>query len=179
MINIKMIADRESRKLLGVQIVGKGEVAKRIDVASTVIAQRGEVEDIIALDLGYAPAYSQAIDIIIVAAHVMENKLDGLFQGITAIDAQSVIDAKKNCTCIDVRSPQEYEEERIPGVESIPLESLSRRIDEIPRDRGIILVDNTGAKAYQASLILRANGLKNVSILEGGLRMWPFRISRE
>jgi len=111
MINIKMIADRESRKLLGVQIVGKGEVAKRIDVASTVIAQRGEVED--------------------------------------------------------------------PGVESIPLESLSRRIDEIPRDRGIILVDNTGAEAYQASLILRANGLKNVSILEGGLRMWPFRISRE
>lgn len=179
MINIKMIADRKSRKLLGVQIVGKGEVAKRIDVASTVIAQGGEVEDIIALDLGYAPAYSQAMDNIIVAAHVMENKLDALFQGISAVDAQSVIDAKKNCTCIDVRSSQEYEEERIPGVESIPLEALSRRIDEIPRDRGVILVDNTGAKAYQASLILRANGFKKVSILEGGLRMWPFRIARE
>ena len=179
LINIKMIADRKTRKLLGVQIVGRGDVAKRIDVASTVIAHDGEVEDIIALDLGYAPSYSQAMDIIIVAAHVMENKLDALFRGITAVDAQSVIDAKKSCTCIDVRSPQEYEEGRIAGVESIPLESLRRRIDEIPQDRDVILVDNTGAEAYQASLILSANGLSKVSILEGGLYMWPFRISRE
>ncbi len=179
MINIKMIADRTSRKLLGVQIVGRGDVAKRIDVASTIIAQGGGVEDIISLDLGYAPAYSQAMDNIIVAAHVMENKLDALFQGVTAFDAQALINAKKNCTCIDVRSPQEYEEERIPGVESIPLESLSRRIDEIPRDRGVILIDDTGTKSYQASLILIAEGFKNVRILEGGLRMWPFRIVRE
>ena len=179
LINIKMVADRGTRKLLGVQIVGKGDVAKRIDVASTVIAQGGEVGDIAALDLGYAPSFSQAMDIIIVAAHVMENKLDGLFQGITAVDAQSIIEVKKNCTCIDVRSPREYEEERIVGVESIPLESLRRRIDEIPRDRKVILVDNTGAEAYQASLILASNGFTKTSILEGGLYMWPFRISRE
>jgi NADPH-dependent 2,4-dienoyl-CoA reductase/sulfur reductase-like enzyme/rhodanese-related sulfurtransferase/two-component sensor histidine kinase len=179
MIHIKMIADEESRKILGMQIVGRGDVAKRIDVVSTVISQGGGVEDIIALDLGYAPAFSQAMDNVIVAAHVLENKLDALFQGVAALDAQAVIDAKKNCFCIDVRSPQEYEEERIPGVESIPLESLRRRIDEIPRDRAVILVDNTGAKAYQASLILRAQGFENVSILEGGLQMWPFRIARE
>jgi len=179
MINVKLIADRSSRKLLGVQIVGKGDVAKRIDVASTVIAHEGGVEDIISLDLGYAPACSQAMDTILVAAHVMENKLDALFSGVTALDAQTVIDAKKNCTCVDVRSPREYEEERIPGVESIPLESLRRRIDEIPRDRGVILVDNTGREAYEASLILRANGFERVGILEGGLKMWPFRIARE
>jgi rhodanese-related sulfurtransferase len=119
------------------------------------------------------------MDNIIVAAHVMENKLDALFQGVTALDAQALIDAKKSCTCIDVRSPQEYEEERIPGVESIPLEALRRRIDEIPRDRGIILIDNTGAKSYQASLILSAEGFHNIRILEGGLRMWPFKIVRE
>jgi rhodanese-related sulfurtransferase len=179
MINIKMIADRKSRKILGVQIVGKGEVAKRIDVASTIIAQGGTVEDIVSLDLGYAPAYSQAIDIIIVAAHVIQNKMDGLFRGISAFDAQSVINAKKGCTCIDVRSPQEFEAERIPGVVLFPLENMRRRIDEIPRDRDIILVDNTGEKSYQAALILQANGFKNVSILEGGMSMWPFQISRE
>jgi NADPH-dependent 2,4-dienoyl-CoA reductase/sulfur reductase-like enzyme/rhodanese-related sulfurtransferase/two-component sensor histidine kinase len=178
MIHIKMIADRETRKLLGVQIVGRGDVGKRIDVASTVIAHDGGIEDIISLDLGYAPAHSQAMDAIIVAAHVMENKLDALFSGVTALDAQTVIDVKENCTCIDVRSPREYEEERIPGVESIPLESLRRRFDEIPRERGVILVDNTGREAYQASLILKANGFKQVSILEGGLQMWPFRIAR-
>jgi rhodanese-related sulfurtransferase len=179
LINIKMIADRATRRLLGVQIVGRGDVAKRIDVASAVIAHDGKVEDIISLDLGYAPSYSQAIDIIVVAAHVLDNKLDGLFEGLNAADAQSVIDARDGCSCIDVRSPQEYEEERIPGVDSIPLESLRRRIEEIPQDRGVVLVDNTGAEAYQASLILKANGYRDVSILEGGLYMWPFRINRE
>ncbi len=179
MIYVKMIADKKTRKLLGVQIVGKGDVAKRIDVASTVIAHGGTIDDIASLDLGYAPAYSKAIDNIIVAAHVMQNKLDGVFEGIMAIDAQEVIEAKKTCTCIDVRLPREFEEVRIPGVELIPLESLRRRVDEIPRDRGIILIDETGSRSYQASLILKAQGFKNIRILEGGLKMWPFQMVRE
>ncbi len=179
MICVKMIADEKSRKLLGVQIVGKGDVAKRIDVASTVIAHGGTIDDIASLDLGYAPSYSKAIDNIIVTAHVMQNKLDGVYEGITAIDAQAIIEAKKSCTFIDVRLPREFKEERIPGVELIPLESLSRRVDEIPRDRGIILIDETGSRSYQASLILKAQGFKNIRILEGGLKMWPFQTARE
>jgi NADPH-dependent 2,4-dienoyl-CoA reductase/sulfur reductase-like enzyme len=87
MINIKMIADRKTRKLLGVQIVGKGDVAKRIDVASAIISHEGSVDDVISLDLGYAPFHSQAMDALIVAAHVMENKLDALFNGVTALAA--------------------------------------------------------------------------------------------
>ncbi len=179
MIHVKMIGDKKTRKLLGVQIVGKGDVAKRIDVASTVIANDGIIDDIASLDLGYAPSYSRAIDSIIVAAHVMQNKLDGVFEGIMAMDAREVIEAKKTCTCIDVRLPREFEEERIPGVELIPLESLRRRIDEIPRDRGIILIDETGSRSYQASLILKAQGFTNIRILEGGLKMWPFQTARE
>jgi len=42
-----------------------------------------------------------------------------------------------------------------------------------------VLVCDTGARAYQASLILKANGLTNVRILEGGLKMWPFELARE
>lgn len=179
MICIKMTADRKTQGVLGVQIVGKGEVAKRIDVAATVIARKGKVEDIIDLDLGYAPAYSQAIDNIIVAAHVLQNKLDGVLQGVVSTTAQELLGKKKECVCIDVRSPQEFEEERIPGFISIPLESLRRRIDEIPRDRPIILVCKTGAKSYQASLILEAHGFKQATILEGGLAMWPFKVSRD
>jgi len=179
MINVKLVADRNTRKLLGVQIVGKGDVAKRIDVAAAEIAHGCTVEDIVSVDLGYAPAYSKAIDTIVTAAHVMQNKLDGLFEGITASDARTIMDTKTNCSCIDVRSPQEYEEERIPGAVSIPLESLRRRIDEIPRDSGVILICETGARSYQAALILKAHGFKDVKILEGGLKMWPFRISRE
>jgi NADPH-dependent 2,4-dienoyl-CoA reductase/sulfur reductase-like enzyme/rhodanese-related sulfurtransferase/two-component sensor histidine kinase len=179
MINIKLIADRSTRKVLGAQIVGMGDAAKRIDVVSSVITAGGDVDDLAAVDLGYGPSYSQAIDSIQRAAHVMDNKMSGLFTGITADLALDRIQEKTNCVCIDVRSPREFEEERIPGVESIPLESLRARLDEVPRDRSILLVCDTGARSYQASRILEANGFRNASILEGGLRMWPFQIRRE
>jgi NADPH-dependent 2,4-dienoyl-CoA reductase/sulfur reductase-like enzyme/rhodanese-related sulfurtransferase/two-component sensor histidine kinase len=179
LLNTKLVADRSSRRLLGAQIVGEGDVDKRVDVVSAVIAGGGTVEKLTSIDLGYGPSYSQAIDSIQRAAHVMQNKLDGMFEGVTADQAKNMLKVKQDCVCIDVRSPGEFEEERIPGVESIPLESMRRRLDEIPRDKGILLVCDTGARSYQASLILRANGFKTVRILEGGLSMWPYQIRRE
>jgi NADPH-dependent 2,4-dienoyl-CoA reductase/sulfur reductase-like enzyme/rhodanese-related sulfurtransferase/two-component sensor histidine kinase len=179
LIHVKMTADRTTKKLLGVQIAGEGDVSKRIDVSAAVIASGGTLEEVASLDLGYAPAYSQALDNILVASHVLQNKLEGRFEGINAVNANELIQLKRDCLCIDVRSPHEYEEERIPGMDLIPLESIRRRIEEIPRDRSVVLVCDTGARSYQASLILRANGYANVRILEGGLKMWPFQVARD
>ncbi len=179
MINIKMTADRSTGRLLGVQIVGEGEVDKRVDVAASVIANKGSLNDVIALDLGYTPAYSRAIDNLITAAHIIQNKMDGLFEGIVPVDAEKVLKVGNAVAWIDVRTPQEFEEERIPGCDLIPLGSLRRRLDEIPSEREIVLVCQTGAQSYQASLILKSNGFKKVKILEGGLRMWPYSVIKE
>lgn len=179
MINIKMTADRSTGRLLGVQIVGEGEVDKRVDVAASVIANKGSINDVISLDLGYTPAYAQAIDNLITAAHIIQNKMDGLFEGIVPADAEKVLKAGNAVAGIDVRNPQAFEEERIPGCDLIPLGSLRRRLDEIPTDREIILICETGGQSYEASLILKSNGLKKVKILEGGLRMWPYSVIKE
>jgi NADPH-dependent 2,4-dienoyl-CoA reductase/sulfur reductase-like enzyme/rhodanese-related sulfurtransferase/two-component sensor histidine kinase len=178
-INIKLTADRATRRILGVQGVGEGDVAKRIDVAAAVTAQGGTIEDVISLDLGYTPSFSQAIDNIISAAHVLQNKLDGVFEGISPFNAKEVLKTRSGCTCIDVRTPQDFEEQRIPGFESIPLESLRRRIDEIPEERSVLIVCETGARSYEAALILKAKGFQKVRILEGGLKMWPYEMVRE
>lgn len=179
-INIKMTACRKTKKLLGVQIVGKGDVAKRIDIAAMVISKNGKVEDILSVDLGYAPYFSNAMGAIIVSANVLQNKLNGLFEGVSANVVQNLLQNKGDeCVFLDVRTPQEYEEEKIPGFDLIPLENLRTRIDEILPNRKIILASVTGARSYQAALILKANGFQDVKILEGGLRMWPFNVSRE
>jgi len=179
-INIKLTACKKTKQLLGAQIVGKGDVAKRIDIAATVISRKGTVEDLLSVDLGYAPVYSNAMGAIIVSANVLQNKLNRLFEGITADDLNMIMsENQKGYFFLDVRTPQEYEEERIPGFESIPLEELRRRIDELPGDSDIIVVCDSGARSYQASLILKAAGYSRVRILEGGLRMWPFRITHE
>jgi len=179
-INIKLTACKKTKKLLGSQIVGKGDVAKRIDIAATVISKSGTVEDLLSVDLGYAPVYSNAMGAIIVSANVLQNKLNGLFDGITSDELNRIMTEKQDgYYFLDVRTPQEFEEERIPGFDSIPLEELRRRIDELPRNSTITVVCESGARSYQASLILKAHGYTSVRVLEGGLRMWPFGLTHE
>jgi NADPH-dependent 2,4-dienoyl-CoA reductase/sulfur reductase-like enzyme/rhodanese-related sulfurtransferase len=178
-INIKMTACKETGKLLGVQIVGRGEVAKRIDIAAMVIAKRGSVDDIHAVDLGYAPVYSTAVSAIAVAANVLRNKLNGLFEGITSHETHQLLENhQQDCIFLDVRTPSEYEDVKIPGFDLIPLEDLGRRMDEILPDRTVVLACESGMRSYQAYRILRAKGFERVRVLEGGIRMWPYALSR-
>ena len=180
LIHIKMSACRNTRKLLGVQIVGKGEVAKRIDIAAMVISRNGKFDEVLSVDLGYAPYYSNAVGAIVVSANVLQNKIDGLFRGISAQDVHTLMQTgNEECVFLDVRTPQEYEEEKIPGFDIIPLENLKNRIDEILPDRKIILTCESGSRSYQASLILKKHGFREVYVLEGGIRMWPYELSHE
>jgi rhodanese-related sulfurtransferase len=145
-----------------------------------VISKNGKVDDILGVDLGYAPVYSNAVGAIVVAANVLQNKLDGLFEGISAHELHEMLDkGGEEYVFLDVRTPQEYETAKIPGFDLIPLVNLKRRIDEILPDRKIILVSQSGARAYQAALILKNHGFKEIKILEGGLRMWPYSLSIE
>ena len=76
-IIIKMITEKASRQIIGVQIYGLGNVSKRIDVAAVAITAKMTVDDLGQADLAYAPPYSPAMDTIIVAANVLSNKLSG------------------------------------------------------------------------------------------------------
>jgi rhodanese-related sulfurtransferase len=175
-----MLGCSKTKRLLGVQIIGRGEVSKRIDIAALIISKKGTIDDLLSVDLGYAPAYSNAMGAIVVTANVLQNKLEGRFRGISAIEMQQLLCTKKNkITFLDVRSAQEYDEERIEETTSIPLENLRARMDEIPKNGPIVLISDTGAEAYQAALLLQAQEYEDVRILEGGLKMWPFQISHE
>ncbi|WP_436785974.1 FAD-dependent oxidoreductase [Yinghuangia sp. YIM S10712] len=76
-MTVKMIAERVSGRLLGVQIVGRDGAAKRIDVAAVALTARMTVEDVTALDLGYAPPFSPVWDPILVAARKAARKVAG------------------------------------------------------------------------------------------------------
>ncbi|MET9492765.1 FAD-dependent oxidoreductase [Nocardia sp. NPDC006630] len=67
-MTVKMLAERRTGRLLGVQLVGREGAAKRIDIAAVALTARMTVEQMIALDLGYAPPFSPVWDPILVAA---------------------------------------------------------------------------------------------------------------
>ena len=67
-MTVKMLAERRTGRLLGAQIVGSEGAAKRIDIAAVALWNRMTVEEMTALDLGYAPPFSPVWDPILVAA---------------------------------------------------------------------------------------------------------------
>lgn len=173
---IKMLASRRSRQLLGVQIIGMGDVSKRLDVAASTLFFRGTVDQVANIDLGYAPPYSTPIDSIAAAAHLMANKLNGLARGISPLEAKQRIDEKDGIILLDVRTPAEYQVVRLPyeNVVHIPLGALRERVKELPRDKDILAFCKISLRGYEAQLILNSAGFDRVWFIEGGLAAWPF-----
>jgi NADPH-dependent 2,4-dienoyl-CoA reductase/sulfur reductase-like enzyme/rhodanese-related sulfurtransferase len=171
---MKLVADKKTGKLLGVQATGPGEGAKRIDVAATAITAGMVLDDVANLDLSYAPPYSPAMDNLITAANVARNKRDGHMQGISAEAVQRKIEAGEDFIFLDVRSPQEHAQVQLPHSILIPLGALRKRLTELSKDKEIITFCAISLRGYEASLILKAAGFRNVKVLDGGVAMWPY-----
>lgn len=172
---MKIVADRKTGRLLGVQATGPGEGAKRIDVASTAIASSMTLDEVAHLDLCYAPHYSPALDNLITAANVARNKRDGLMVGISAEEVHVKMEKGEDFILLDTRSPDEHAQVRIPNSKLVPLGVLRKRLDEVPRDREIVTYCQISLRGYEAALILKSAGFTNVKVLDGGIAMWPYK----
>jgi len=172
---IKMLASRRDRKLLGVQVAGMGNGAKRLDVAASVIYFGGTLDQLADIDFGYAPPFSPPIDPLAVCAHVLTNKLDGLAAGMPPLRAKRMMDTQ-DCLLLDVRIPDETKMEWIPHTDMlhIPLSELRDRVAELPRDRDILTYCKVSMRGYEAQRILNAAGIDRVWFIEGGVAAWPF-----
>lgn len=173
---LKLVADKATGRLLGVQAVGPGDAAKRVDVAATAITAGMTLNDVAGLDLAYAPPYAPAMDNLITAANVARNKRGGLMNGITAEEARARLDRGDDFVFLDVRSPREHAEARLPGSTLIPLGVLRKRLDEIPRDKEIVTFCKVSLRGYEAARILQAAGFRDVKVLDGGVAMWPYAV---
>ena len=72
---------------------------------------------------------------------------------------------------LDVREQNEYDEERIPGAQLLPLSELMARFDELPKDQEIVAQCRSGKRSAQATDFLRAQGY-DVTNMEGGILRW-------
>ncbi len=176
LIIIKFIVDRKTKKLLGAQIAGPGDVAKRMDVAAVNIISGSSVTDISHYDLAYAPPFSPAMDNIITAANIAENKLNGFGSSYTPVEVKEKIDNNEDFILLDVRSQQEFEQMRIDDsrVKLIPLGKLRSCLDELPKDKEIIPFCKISLRGYEAERILTGEGYLKVKYLDGGIICWPY-----
>ena len=173
----KLLADKASRKILGAQVLGPGDVGKQVAIWAMAIQNNMTVDQMANADLPYAPPFSLAIDHSIASAHVMQNKLDGIMDGLNAFELKEKLKKEEKMLLLDVRIPEEFEAMRLGiGEVLIPLGQLRARLDELPKDKDtpIITWCKISLRGYEAALILKAHGYTNVKVLEGGLMAWPY-----
>ena len=173
----KLVVDKNTNRILGAQVLGPGDVSKQVTTWAMAIQAKMTVEDMLNLDLPYAPPYSLAIDHSIATAHIMQNKLDGLFVGITPTELKEKLERKDPMFLMDLRNPGEFEVMKIGiGEKLIPQGEFRDRLDELPKDKNaeIIAWCKISLRGYEAVRALMQYGYKNVKLLEGGVLGWPW-----
>jgi NADPH-dependent 2,4-dienoyl-CoA reductase/sulfur reductase-like enzyme/rhodanese-related sulfurtransferase len=171
---LKIIADSKTGKILGGQAAGPGAGDKRMDIIATAITGGLTLEQLSNLDLCYAPPYAPALDNVITAANILRNKRDGLLQGITAQELAAIGTPGKDFTFLDARSPAEVQEVALPGAVNIPLGAVRTRLEELDKNLPVVAFCKISLRGYEAALILKKAGFKDVKVLDGGVVMWPF-----
>lgn len=169
-IILKAIADKDTKRILGAQGYGKGNVVSKIQLFACAITQGLSLDEMFRLDMGYSPSFNTPIDIVQTACLVLNNKIEKLFNTVTVGDfEQEKADAGG---VIDVSPFSEHVLNSIPESINIPLETL--RIEGIPfeKDAKIILYSKTSSGAYKAYRYLASNGYANLRVLEGGYIGW-------
>ncbi|EKO3751590.1 FAD-dependent oxidoreductase [Vibrio metschnikovii] len=170
-VSFKMLFDPSNGKIFGAQAVGKDGVDKRIDVMA--VAQRAgmTVEQLQHLELTYAPPYGSAKDVINQAAFVANNIIKGDSTPIHFDEMDSLTDEQ---VLLDVRTPGELESVGfIKDAINIPVDQLRHRMNELPKDKEIIIYCQVGLRGNVAYRQLVNNGFKARNLI-GGYRTYKF-----
>jgi len=157
----KLIADRATHKLLGIQVVGAGSVDKMVDIAVTGISLGAAVEDFDTLDFSYAPPFSTAIHPFVQACYIWENKMEGAFETFTP--AQYAAGKAEGYRVIDAHPAA-----TIPGAQWVELSKVNGPVDGLGKEEKLLLVCAKGKRGYFLQNRLKAYGYTNTRVLEGG-----------
>ncbi|GLB51270.1 NADH oxidase [Neptunitalea chrysea] len=172
-IFLEIYYDPEKGTVLGAEMIGESGVDKRVDVLSTAIYAKLTIHDLPRLDLAYAPPYSPAKDPVVVVGYVAENGNKGNYEEVNVTAAKTLINETKDLTILDVRNPGElHNNGSIERATNIPLDDLRNRLDELSKDKPILVYCAKGLRGYLSSLILAQNGFKNIYNLAGGFNAW-------
>jgi NADPH-dependent 2,4-dienoyl-CoA reductase/sulfur reductase-like enzyme/rhodanese-related sulfurtransferase len=172
-ISLKLLFDPVEGKILGAQAVGADGVDKRIDVIAVAIRAGMTVRDLQHLELSYAPPYGSAKDPVNYAGFVASNVIAGDMRLCTV---EEMLEPSNDQIILDVRTPAEVMRGTIPGAINIPVDDLRQRMNELPRDKEVLVTCWVGFRGYFACRILSQHGYRCRN-LSGGYKTFLNAVS--
>ena len=160
----KIVYEKNTLRLLGMQLIGEGEVTRYVDVFSELLSRKATVYDLLNLEHGYTPAHSSPISPLNNLGYMAINQeCEGIrnFNPILLPSFKGII--------IDIREPYEIESEPFQGAcFKVPLSQIRLKLNNWNTEDQIIFICEKGPRSYEAARIFKNYGYKNVSYLAGG-----------
>ncbi|SEO96011.1 NADPH-dependent 2,4-dienoyl-CoA reductase, sulfur reductase [Amphibacillus marinus] len=166
---IKSVADKQSGRLLGVQIIGEAGVDKRIDVFATLITYGASADELFHLDLAYAPPFSTTKDPVHYTGMILDNAISKERDVRTS---SSLDNPDETIQIIDTRTKQQYNEGHVKESINIPHAEIRERMGELDKEVPVLTYCNGGTTGNAVQNILINHGFKNVSNLSGGYKFY-------
>ena len=166
-MTLKVVFERGTGRILGGQAIGRGGVDKRIDVLAVAIRARMGASDLTELDLAYAPPYSSAKDPVNMAGFMIENILDGLVDQVTWDEALALAASSDDIALLDTRTAGEHAHGGIDGALHVPVDELREHLDELPRDKRLLVFCASGLRSYVACRVLSQHGFACANVAGG------------
>lgn len=174
---IKAIADRSSKQLLGVQIIGTEGVDKRLDVFATLITYHAKVDELFHLDLSYAPPFSTTKDPVHYTGMILDNAIERNRKILPNTD----LDKIKGLQIVDARTDKDFTKKgHVENAISMPHAELRKRLNELDPKKPVVTYCNKGTTGNAAQNILLNRGFKQVYNLSGGHQFYKAtRVKKE
>ncbi len=171
-MHLKLVYERETLRLLGLQAVGLGQVVREVDVVASLLLSGGGVRDLLDLEFAYSPPYANALDPLYqLAALVLNSEEDG----ICFLPPQVAPDDPQleGRLVVDVREKEERESAGpgFPDSVHLPFTELRARVAELPPKKPLLVVCARGLRSYEAARILLHAGWEDVVYVGGGAQL--------
>lgn len=165
---VKLLFSMVDQRLYGAQIVGSEGVDKRIDTLAVGLRMNGGIQDLMELELAYAPPYSSAKDPVNMAGYTADNVCKGLVK----FADWDVLEKHPEYEILDVREDAELMAFAFPKAIQIPLGKLRDNIRKLDKEKTYVLFCAIGVRSYNAYRILDQLGYHDILLYPGGTKFY-------
>ncbi len=165
---IKSVADKKDGRLLGVQIIGPEGVDKRVDVFAALITFGAKVQDLVHLDLAYAPPFSTTKDPVMYTGMIQENAIYGKRPVMTIKELDELASSGKKVRIVDARVVKQYEASHVENAINVPHSAARAFAKDLEKDTITVTYCNKGTTGNAVQNIFLNSGVEHVYNLSGG-----------
>ena len=164
-VYLKVLFDKESKKILGCQIANEKNIEARLNTIKTIMEKGGDLKDLVKYKVNPTDDEWNP-DILNILALSAISKSEENSTDVEANDIENLLKNKE--FLLDVREEYEYQDGHIKGAINLPLREILEKKDTLPKDKDIYVYCRSGHRSADAVNFLKSLGFEKVHNVDGG-----------